>query len=123
MAKRILVAEDEPNIAGSLQFVLERAGYQVLTESHGDKVIEKVRDERPDAMILDVMLPGADGYEILRDLRNQADTVALTVLVLTAKTQREDRQMAMDAGANMFMTKPFANAEIVDAVMQMLNDQ
>ena len=123
MAKRILVAEDEPNIAGSLQFVLERAGYQVLTESHGDKVIEKVRDERPDAMILDVMLPGADGYEILRDLRNQADTVALPVLVLTAKTQREDRQMAMDAGANMFMTKPFANAEIVDAVMQMLNDQ
>lgn len=119
MAMRVLLAEDEANIAESISFLLERAGFEVTVENDGRKALEAVMADVPDVLVLDVMLPGLDGYEILRRLRADPRSDALPVLMLTAKGQREDREMALKCGANLFITKPFSNAEIVSAVTEL----
>lgn len=116
MAKRVLLAEDEANIAESIAFLLERAGFEVTVENDGRRALDSVMADVPDVLVLDVMLPGLDGYEILRTLRSDRRGESLPVLMLTAKGQREDREMALKCGADLFMTKPFSNAEIVSAV-------
>lgn len=119
MNKRILLAEDEPNIVESLQFLLQRAGFDVFVATDGHSALKTALEDTPDVLVLDVMLPGLDGYEILRQIR--ADKVAqhLPVLMLTAKGQREDREMARERGVDIFMTKPFANTEIIKAVQEL----
>ena len=119
MAKRVLLAEDEANIAESITFLLERAGFEVAVETDGQRALESVLADCPDVLVLDVMLPGLDGYEILRKLRADRRGETLPVLMLTAKGQREDREMALKCGADRFITKPFSNAEIVFAVRQL----
>jgi len=119
MAKRVLLAEDEPNIVELLTFLMERAGFDVSAETDGRRVLDAVLSDAPDILVLDVMLPELDGYEILRQLRVDRRTAELPVLMLTAKGQREDRETALECGADMFITKPFANAEIVAAVKQL----
>ena len=119
MAKRVLLAEDEANIAESIAFLLERAGFEVSVENDGRRALDSVMADAPDVLVLDVMLPGLDGYEILRTLRADRRGTSLPVLMLTAKGQREDREMALKCGADRFMTKPFSNAEIVSAVREL----
>lgn len=119
MAKRVLVAEDEPNIVESLTFVLERAGFEVGVESDGRSALAAAIANVPAVMVLDVMLPELDGYEVLRQLRADRRCENLPVLMLTAKSQREDRETALKRGADLFMTKPFSNAEIVAAVQKL----
>ncbi|MCF8481749.1 MAG: response regulator [Rhodospirillum sp.] len=119
MVKRVLVAEDEPNIVESLTFLLERAGFEVSVEMDGRQALEAVIRDTPHVLVLDVMLPELDGYEILRRLRADRATRSMPVLMLTAKSQREDRETAMDGGADLFMTKPFSNADIVAAVRRL----
>lgn len=119
MAKRVLLAEDEPNIVELLTFLMDRAGFEVSAEADGRRVLDAALSDTPDILILDVMLPELDGYEILRQLRADRRTAGLPVLMLTAKGQREDRETALECGADMFITKPFANAEIVAAVKQL----
>jgi len=116
MAKRVLLAEDEPNIVESLTFLLERSGFEVVVETDGRSALDTALENTPDVLILDVMLPELDGYEILRQLRADSRAERLPVLMLTAKGQREDRETALDCGADLFITKPFANAEIIEAV-------
>lgn len=119
MTKRVLLAEDEPNIVEPLTFLLERAGFDVAVETDGRKALHAALADTPDVMILDVMLPELDGYEVLRRLRADRRAETLPVLVLTAKGQREDRETALDCGADLFITKPFANADVVKAVEQL----
>ena len=116
MAKRVLLAEDDANIAESITFLLERAGFEVAVEGDGRKALEAVMAAPPAVLVLDVMLPGLDGYEILRAVRADPRGTSLPVLMLTAKGQREDREMALKCGADLFITKPFSNAAIVSAV-------
>lgn len=116
MAKRVLLAEDEPNIVESLTFLMERAGFDISAESDGRVALEEALSNPPDILILDVMLPELDGYEILRQLRADRRTERLPILMLTAKGQREDRETALECGADLFITKPFSNSEIVAAV-------
>ena len=123
MSIRVLLAEDEPHIVESLTFLLERAGYQVDVETDGRAALEAALDNVPDVLVLDVMLPELDGYEVLRRLRADDRTKSLPTLMLTAKGQREDRETAMDVGADIFITKPFANAEIVDAINKLTSGQ
>lgn len=122
MAKRVLLAEDEPNIVASLTFLLERAGFAVASEINGEAALNQALADPPDVMILDVMLPGLDGMEILRRLRASGAARALPVVMLTAKGQREDRENALGAGADMFITKPFSNSELVAAVTRLARD-
>ena len=119
MKKRILLAEDEPNIVESLRFLLERADFDISVENNGHKALTAALEGSFDLLILDVMLPGIDGYEILRQLRADRRVHDMPVLMLTAKGQREDRERALDGGVDVFMTKPFANAEIVRAVREL----
>ncbi len=116
MPKRVLLAEDEPNIVESLAFLLAKAGFDVATESDGQAALDAVLAAPPDVVILDVMLPGLDGFEILRRLRADPRGRGLRIIVLTAKGQREDRETAEAEGADLFITKPFSNAELVAAV-------
>lgn len=119
MKKRILLVEDEPNIVVSLTFLLERAGFEVATETNGQKALETILEDPPDTLVLDVMLPGLDGFEILRRVRADQRLEKLPVLMLTAKGQREDRKNALEFGADKFITKPFSNAEVVEAVQDL----
>jgi len=116
MTKKVLLAEDEPNIVESLTFLLERAGFEVAVESNGRKALETVLATPPDVVVLDVMLPDLDGYEILRQMRADHQAGKVPVLMLTAKGQREDRENALECGADLFITKPFANSDIVAAI-------
>lgn len=116
MGKRVLVAEDEPNIATSLTFLLERAGYKVSVVTDGNAALDTVLADTPDALVLDLMLPGIDGYEVLRRVRSEPACADLPVMVLSAKGQAEDRQIALDLGANIYVTKPFSNAELLETV-------
>ena len=119
MTKRVLLADDEPNIVESLRFLLERAGFDVLVATDGRQALDTALQEKPDVLVLDLMLPELDGYEVLRQLRANADSASLPVLMLTAKGQRIDRETALKCGADLFITKPFANADITAAVIQL----
>lgn len=119
MKNRVLLAEDEPHIVESLTFILERAGFDVSCEMNGQAALEVALADPPDVMVLDVMLPGLDGFEVLRRLRASPGGAELPVLVLTAKGQGEDRTTAFESGANLFITKPFSNAEVIEAVVQL----
>jgi DNA-binding response OmpR family regulator len=116
---RVQLAEDEPNIVEALTFVLERAGFEVAAEADGAAALAAALAEPPDLMILDVMLPALDGFEILRRLRADARGRGVPVIMLTAKGQRADRDAADDCGADLFITKPFSNAEVVAAVQRL----
>lgn len=117
---RVLIAEDEPSIVESLAFLLRRAGHEVTTVLDGDAAIASLLVDRPDVMILDLMLPRRNGFEVLKLVRSQPLLAALPVLVLTAKGQPQDRRLAEQIGADAFMTKPFSNREIVDAVRRLV---
>ncbi|MGG7644348.1 response regulator transcription factor [Rhodovulum sp. YNF3179] len=120
MGKHVLLIEDEPNIIEAIRFILERDGWTVSTHSDGADAVDIVDREGPDIVILDVMLPNRSGYDILRDLRAAEGTAALPVLLLTAKGQSRDREMAETYGASRFMTKPFSNQEVLDSVRDLV---
>ena len=122
MAIDILIAEDEPSILESLDFILRRAGWTIGSVTDGDAVLEGVRRLRPRVLVLDVMLPKRSGFDVLKHLRADAETERLPVLILTAKGQQQDRRIAEELGANGFVTKPYSNAEVVGAVRQLLGE-
>lgn len=116
MGRSVLLIEDEKNIIAAISFLLARDGWTVRTHSDGHRVLDDARAEPPDVVILDVMLPGKSGFDILRELRSDSLTRDIPVLMLTAKSQKTDQDLARLAGADRFMTKPFSNAEMLDAV-------
>lgn len=117
--KRVLVLEDEPNISEALRFILSRNGWQVDVSADGHSAVGAMRQDPPDLLILDLMLPGLSGFDVLRLLRAETNTRDLPVLMLTAKGQVADRAEAERLGVTRFMTKPFANAEVIAAVQEM----
>jgi two-component system OmpR family response regulator len=116
MARHVLLIEDEPHIAEAIHFLLSRDGWTVSVHDEGIDAVEKVTALRPDLLILDLMLPGLSGLEVLIRLRAMPEMAALPVLMLTAKGLSREREAAEKAGANLFMTKPFSNAEIIASV-------
>lgn len=113
---QILIVEDESNIVESLRFILEQAGFEVEIVSDGKAALSRLRRDRFDAVVLDLMLPGMNGFDVLKAMRADAELASLPVLVLTAKGQAQDRKTAEAIGANAFITKPFSNAEVVEQV-------
>jgi DNA-binding response OmpR family regulator len=116
MGKHVVLVEDEVNIAEAIRFLLGRDGWRVETLANGAKAVEVIRNAAPDLVVLDVMLPGKTGFEILQELRADPKFQSLPILMLTARGQARDREMALKAGVSQFMTKPFSNAEMLDAV-------
>ncbi|WP_371224405.1 response regulator transcription factor [Roseovarius sp. 2305UL8-3] len=120
MNKKVLLIEDEPNIIEAVSFILSREGWEVKTHSNGHDAVDAVRSRAPDLVILDVMLPGKSGFEILQEMRADEAMADLPVLMLTARGQVKDREMAERFGVSRFMTKPFSNAEVLDAVRELV---
>lgn len=118
--RRVLLIEDEPNIIEAIRFILSRDGWRVDTHSDGKTALEAVQTRAPDLVILDVMLPNRSGYDILSDLRDAETTRDVPVLMLTARGQKKDRELAEKLGASKFMTKPFSNGEILDTVRELV---
>lgn len=113
---QVLLVEDEPHIAEAIRFILGRAGWAVEVEPDGARALARVRALRPDVVVLDLMLPGRSGLEILTDMRADPALAQLPVLMLTARGQGRDREAAQNAGATAFLAKPFANADVLAAV-------
>ena len=104
MGKHVLLVEDELNIIEAMRFLLTREGWQVDTHSNGATAMDVIRANKPDLVVLDYMLPGRSGMDILTDLRSDPDFEALPVLMLTARGQARDREQAEKAGVSRFMT-------------------
>jgi DNA-binding response OmpR family regulator len=119
MGKHVVLVEDETNIAEAIRFLLSREGWRVETLANGGNAAEVIRAAKPDLLMLDVMLPGKTGFEILAELRRDDALVGMPVLMLTARGQARDREMALQAGVSRFMTKPFSNAEMLMAVREL----
>lgn len=119
MAGRVLLIEDEPNIIEAIRFILSRDGWQVDVHSNGSTALEKLQDKQPDLVILDVMLPNRSGFDILADIRASEEFAQLPVLMLTARGQKKDRELAEQYGVSQFMTKPFSNAEVLSSVREL----
>ena len=119
MGGRVLLIEDEPNIIEAIRFILSRDGWAVDVHSDGATAMEAIAARAPDLIILDVMLPNRSGYDILADLRAQEETKELPVLMLTARGQTKDREMAERYGVSRFMTKPFSNSEVLSSVREL----
>lgn len=114
MGKTVLLIEDEPNIIEAVGFILSRDGWRVASHSNGADAVEEVRRRMPDAIVLDVMLPGRTGFDVLQDLRQDPELAGIPVLMLTARGQAKDREMAESLGATQFMAKPFSNSEVLE---------
>ena len=119
MTTRVLVAEDEPNIVESLSFILIRSGCNVTSVSDGEAALTSIRAEKPNVVILDVMLPKMNGFEVLKAVRSDASVKDIPIIILTAKGQSQDRRMAEEIGANAFVTKPFSNQHIIETVQKL----
>ncbi|VCU58460.1 Response regulator receiver domain protein [Tritonibacter mobilis] len=116
MAGRVVLIEDEANIAEAIRFLLSREGWQVDVHADGSSALSVIKAAEPDLVILDLMLPGKSGMEIIREIRELEAFSHLPVLMLTARGQLKDREMAERAGVTRFMTKPFSNTEVLTAV-------
>lgn len=117
----VLVVEDDDSIVEALNFLMETAGFTVRIARDGLEAIDMAKQSVPDLMILDVMLPGCDGFEVARDVRARNNSKDIPILMLTAKNRPIDQEKAMELGVNAFMTKPFSTREVVEKVKQMLN--
>ncbi|WP_420549097.1 response regulator transcription factor [Curvivirga sp.] len=121
MTHSVLIVEDDDSIVEALNFLMETAGFDVRIAREGPKAIELVKEAIPDVMILDVMLPGCDGFEVARNIRSHQASEHIPILMLTAKNRPIDQEKAHEIGVTAFMTKPFSTREVVDKVKEMLN--
>ena len=116
----VLVADDEPNIVISLEFLMKREGYRVLVARDGNEALETARREKPDLLLLDVMMPGKTGFEVCQAVRADEALAGVKILMLTAKGRDTDVAQGLGLGADGYMTKPFATRELAERVRQLL---
>ena len=120
MGKKILIIEDDPATQRLVDYSLKQEGYQIISASNGLEGIRKALGESPDLIILDVMLPGMDGFEICYRLRSEPSTANLPILMFSAKAQEIDKDTGIKVGADDYLTKPSAPADIVNHVNKLL---
>ena len=120
MGRTILVIDDEPELVKLLDYNLTKAGYLVLSAKDGENGLNTARKHSPDAIILDVMMPGLDGWEVCKRLRTDPSTSALPILMLTAKAEEGDRVLGLELGADDYVTKPFGVRELLARVKALL---
>lgn len=120
MANKILVVDDEPNIVLSLEFLMKQAGFQVRTASDGEAALAAVATETPDLVLLDVMMPRKNGYEVCQAIRANPDCKGVRIIMLTAKGREVEREKGLALGADDYITKPFSTQEVVERVRELL---
>ncbi len=118
--KRILVVDDEIYIVHILEFSLTMEGYEVATASDGEEALRKIEEDRPDLVVLDIMMPRLDGYEVCRRLRQSEDTATLPVILLSAKGRPVDREVGLEVGADDYIVKPFSPRRLLEKIRELL---
>jgi len=121
MTKRILIVDDEPNIVTSLEFVMERAGFEVTAAADGEKALELAASFRPDLVLLDVMLRVKSGYEVCQQLKSDPASRDIKIVMLSAKGRDVEVAKGLELGADAYVTKPFSTRELVAKVRAMLD--
>jgi len=121
MAHSVLIVEDEPNIVLSLEFLMKKAGYDVAVERDGDAALAAVAQAAPDLILLDVMLPKRNGYQVCELIRSDPALADIKIIMLTAKGRDAERDKGIALGADEYITKPFSTREVVDKVRQLLD--
>jgi len=116
MAYKILVVDDEPTIVRLMEFILARQGHEMLVAVNGEEALEKIRAHAPDLVLLDIMMPRIDGYEVARTVRADPATAALPIIMLSAKAQEEDIRKGVEIGVDEYITKPFSPEHLVHVV-------
>jgi CheY-like chemotaxis protein len=119
----VLVADDDADVLELLVFRLERAGYAVITAADGEEALRLARERRPDVCLVDVMMPGRDGYEVTRSLREAEETADAVIFLLTASVQDAAVERGFDAGADDYVKKPFSPAELVEQIAAALAER
>lgn len=123
MPKKILAVDDERHIVRLVQINLVKEGYEVTTASNGREAIEKAREDKPDLIVMDVMMPIMDGFEALKALKADASTAGIPVIMLTAKAQDADVFHGWQSGADLYLTKPFNPMELLTFVKRIFDTQ
>lgn len=119
MAGKVLIADDEPNIVLSLEFLMQQAGFEVRTVSDGEAALKAIASDVPDLILLDVMMPGKDGYEVCETVRANPEWSRVRIIMLTARGRDIEREKGMALGADDYVIKPFATQELVAKVQAM----
>ena len=117
---RILIVDDEPNIVLALELLMKREGYEILTVDDGQKVFEVVKEFSPDLILLDIMMPKMDGYEVCQRIRADASLKDISIIMLTAKGREVEKEKGLALGADYYITKPFSTREVIMKVKEVL---
>jgi DNA-binding response OmpR family regulator len=122
MAKKILIADDEPNIVISLEFLMRHNGYQVMSAPDGETVLRLLAEFKPDLIMLDIMLPLRNGFEVCQRIRENPDWSEMKIMMLTAKGREIEMAKGLALGADVYITKPFATKELLASVQRLLGE-
>lgn len=122
MAKRILIADDEPNIVVSLEFLMQQTGYEVRTAPDGEQALRLISEFRPDLILLDIMLPLRNGFEVCQKVRENPDWQHTKIVMVSAKGREVEVTKGLALGADLYITKPFATRELLANVRQLLGE-
>ena len=118
----VLIAEDEETIVESLAFLMEKEGFNVRIATNGQSAIDMISQYRPDMVLLDVMMPGRDGFDVARTVRANSRTQHIPIMMLTARTREIDRRKGLELGVDDFVTKPFSTRDVVARVKALLSN-
>ncbi len=122
MNKKILIVDDEPNIVMSLEFLMKREGFQVAVAADGEEALARMGEFQPDLVLLDVMMPKKNGYDVCQEIRANADWSRVKILMLTAKGRDTEVAKGIALGADAYMTKPFSTKDLAAKVRQLLDE-
>jgi len=121
MGHRVLVVEDEPHIVESLSFLMKQAGFEVAVARDGTAAIRVIESRPPDLVLLDVMLPRRDGFDVCREVRANPDWRGIRIVILSAKGHEQERRKGLELGADDYIIKPFSTHDVVERVRALLN--
>ena len=122
MAKRILIADDEPNIVVSLEFLMKQRGYDIRVVSNGAEALEAIGEFRPDLILLDVMMPRVSGYDVCQKVRENPEWQGIKIIMLSAKGRDVEVTKGIAIGADAYVTKPFSTRDLIAKVGEMLGE-
>jgi len=120
MTRKVLIADDEQNIVISLEFLLKREGFEVLVAGDGEAALQMVAEHHPDLVLLDVMMPKRNGYEVCQRMRERPEWRGIKIVMLSAKGRDVEVSKGVSLGADLYVTKPFSNAELVAQINTLL---
>jgi len=119
-SRKILIVDDEPDVASLLNLMLKSKGYETIIAGDGQEALEKARHEKPDLIVLDIMLPRLDGYKVARMLKFDEKFSHIPIIMVTAKIQEKDKKTGLEMGADAYVTKPFDTAMLLEKINEVL---